>query len=133
MGRRRRGRRWQAGAWIEQASDADGKVAIDYGKLIQQFGTKALDAELIARFERLTGRKAHRLIRRGIIFSHRCVGVATTGADGFSDLDLILDRYEAGKPFFLYTGRGPSSSSMHLGHLLPFQFTACVRHPMPLR
>ena len=48
------------------------QIAIDYGKLIQQFGTKALDAELIARFERLTGRKAHRLIRRGIVFSHRC-------------------------------------------------------------
>jgi hypothetical protein len=32
-------------------------------------------------------------------------------------------RYEAGKPFYLYTGRGPSSESMHLGHLIPFIFT----------
>lgn len=29
-------------------------------------------------------------------------------------------RFEQGKPFYLYTGRGPSSSSMHLGHLIPF-------------
>lgn len=34
----------------------------------------------------------------------------------------ILNQYEAGKPFYLYTGRGPSSSSMHLGHLIPFIF-----------
>lgn len=41
----------------------------------------------------------------------------------FRDLSLILDRYEKGKPFFLYTGRGPSSGSLHLGHLIPFIFT----------
>jgi len=43
--------------------------------------------------ERLTGQKPHYLLRRGIFFSHR-------------DLDWILDNYENGKPFFLYTGRG---------------------------
>lgn len=26
-------------------------------------------------------------------------------------------------PFYLYTGRGPSSGAMHLGHLIPFLFT----------
>ncbi|TFY52842.1 hypothetical protein EVG20_g10379 [Dentipellis fragilis] len=39
------------------------------------------------------------------------------------EFDKILDRYEQGKPFFLYTGRGPSSDSMHLGHMIPFVFT----------
>ena len=39
------------------------------------------------------------------------------------DFNIILDRYEQGKPFFLYTGRGPSSDSMHLGHMIPFVFT----------
>lgn len=33
----------------------------------------------------------------------------------YREFDKILDRYEQGKPFFLYTGRGPSSDSMHLG------------------
>ena len=42
----------------------------------------------------------------------------------FSDFGLILDRYEKGQPFYLYTGRGPSSDSMHMGHLIPFMFTA---------
>lgn len=45
-------------------------------------------------------------------------------ADICRDLNTILDRYEQGKPFYLYTGRGPSSDSMHLGHLIPFMFTA---------
>jgi tryptophanyl-tRNA synthetase len=41
----------------------------------------------------------------------------------FRDFNSILDRYEQGKPFFLYTGRGPSSDSMHLGHMIPFMVT----------
>jgi tryptophanyl-tRNA synthetase len=48
-------------------------------------------------------------MRRGLVFSHR-------------DLETILDRHEKGQPFFLYTGRGPSSDSMHLGHMVPFTF-----------
>jgi tryptophanyl-tRNA synthetase len=39
-----------------------------------------------------------------------------------SELTRVLDRYEQGKPFYLYTGRGPSSASMHLGHMIPFIF-----------
>jgi len=34
-----------------------------------------------------------------------------------------LDAAEQGKPFYLYTGRGPSSEALHLGHMLPFMFT----------
>ena len=40
-----------------------------------------------------------------------------------SDLNRILDLYEAGEKFYMYTGRGPSSESLHLGHLIPFMFT----------
>lgn len=50
----------------------DGKqLGIDYDKLIAQFGTRAIDAELLQRFERLTGHKPHVLLRRGMFFSHR--------------------------------------------------------------
>ncbi|KAJ7043082.1 hypothetical protein C8F04DRAFT_1073632 [Mycena alexandri] len=84
--------------------------AIDYDKLIEQFGTRRVDAALLERFEKLTGHKPHVFLRRGMFFSHR-------------EFDKILDRYEQGKPFFLYTGRGPSSDSMHLGHMVPFVFT----------
>lgn len=91
---------------------ADGITkAINYMSLVEEFGTKLLSAEgTLERFERVTGHKPHRFMRRGIVFSHR-------------DLDVILDRYEKGEPFFLYTGRGPSSDSMHIGHTVPFAFT----------
>jgi hypothetical protein len=88
--------------------ESDG--AIDYDKLIQQFGSTPLTPELIERFERVTGKKAHRFLRRGIFFSHR-------------DLNEIIDLYEKGIKFYLYTGRGPSSEALHLGHLIPFHFT----------
>lgn len=39
------------------------------------------------------------------------------------DLNTILDLHEKGKRFYLYTGRGPSSDSLHFGHLVPFLFT----------
>ena len=35
----------------------------------------------------------------------------------------MTDLYEKKKPFYLYTGRGPSSEAMHLGHLVPFIMT----------
>lgn len=83
---------------------------VDYDKLITKFGSSPLTDELVARMERVTGRRAHHFIRRGIFFSHR-------------DLDEILTLYEQGKPFYLYTGRGPSSEALHAGHLIPFVIT----------
>lgn len=94
---------------IEHVEAKDNK-GIDYQKLIKQFGSQAISAAQIERFERITGKPAHRFLRRGIFFSER-------------DLDIILTQAEQKKPFFLYTGRGPSSDSMHLGHLIPFIFT----------
>ena len=79
-------------------------------KLVQEFGVKPLPSELIQRVEKLTKRPAHHFLRRGIFCGHR-------------DLEKILDTYEKGEPFYLYTGRGPSSESLHLGHLLPLLFT----------
>ncbi|XP_023025888.2 tryptophanyl-tRNA synthetase [Leptinotarsa decemlineata] len=83
-------------------------TGVDYDKLMKKFGSSKIDVELLTRFEKVTGKPVHHLLKRGIFFSHR-------------DMNLILNNYEAGKPFYLYTGRGPSSSSMHLGHLIPFQ------------
>ncbi|KAJ3101210.1 hypothetical protein HK100_004579, partial [Physocladia obscura] len=114
---------------VQGATGADGKLeAIDYEKLIVQFGTKRIDSDLIARFERLTGVRAHPFVRRGLFFSHRynIKFILVSKNDLFqlsiSDLGLILDRFEHGKPFYLYTGRGPSSGSMHTGHMIPFLF-----------
>jgi tryptophanyl-tRNA synthetase len=83
------------------------KGDINYGKLMQQFGCQPLTSDLVERLERITGRLVHPLIKRGFVYCHR-------------DFDQILALHEQGKPFYLYTGRGPSSESMHLGHMVPF-------------
>ncbi|KAK1281027.1 hypothetical protein QJS04_geneDACA003038 [Acorus gramineus] len=93
--------------WEVSAKDG-GKI--DYDKLIEKFGCQRLDDSLIRRVERLTSRTAHVFLRRGVFFAHR-------------DFNEILDVYEKGEKFYLYTGRGPSSEALHLGHLIPFMFT----------
>ena len=90
--------------------DAGADEGIDYDKLIKKFGSTRIDQALLDRMEKLTGRKPHHWLRRGLFFSHR-------------EFEKILDLYEAGTPFYLYTGRGPSSDSLHMGHLIPFMFT----------
>jgi tryptophanyl-tRNA synthetase len=61
--------------WDVQGSvSSDGQqLAIDYDKLIDQFGTRRVDAALLERFERLTGHRPHVFLRRGMFFSHRRV------------------------------------------------------------
>ncbi|XP_023229766.1 tryptophan--tRNA ligase, cytoplasmic-like [Centruroides sculpturatus] len=46
-------------------------AGVDYDKLTQRFGSSKIDTELIARIEKITGKPAHHLLRRGIFFSHR--------------------------------------------------------------
>lgn len=93
--------------WSVSTTNAKG---VDYDKLIVRFGSSKIDKELVDRIEKVTGQKPHRFLRRGIFFSHR-------------DMHQVLDAYEKQKSFYLYTGRGPSSEAMHLGHLIPFIFT----------
>ncbi len=81
---------------------------IDYEKLIQQFGTQPITDELLERIRKHTG-ELHIQLRRRLFFSHR-------------DLDWILNMYEKGQRFVLYTGRGPSGP-VHIGHLIPWIFT----------
>eukprot|EP00808_Paulinella_micropora_P030108 g78514.t1 len=87
-----------------------GEEGIDYDKLVVEFGTEKIDEALLARMQRIIKKPLHPWLRRGLFFSGR-------------DLKWLLDMYEQGRPFYLYTGRGPSSESLHLGHLIPFYFT----------
>ena len=79
-----------------------------YTKLIEKFGTQSISQELIEKIKKLTG-EIHPLIKSQYFFSHR-------------DMDWLLNKYENGEHFYLYTGRGPSGF-IHLGHLLPWLFT----------
>lgn len=84
------------------------KGNIDYDKIIKEFGTQYLSDSLISRLKKHTG-SLHFMLRRRLFFSHR-------------DLDWLLDEYEKGNKFYLYTGRGPSGHT-HLGHLIPWILT----------
>lgn len=94
--------------WNVEVKSEDGHMeAIDYDHIITQFGCQKYTEEHTARLARLTGKQPHILLRRGLAFAHR-------------DFDKILDAIENKQPFYLYTGRGPSSGSMHIGHSIPF-------------
>jgi len=84
------------------------KGNIDYDKLIKEFGVSKLDEELLKRIKKHT-KELHFFLRRNIFFAHR-------------DLKFVLDEYEKGNKFFLYTGRAPSGP-VHLGHLTVWYFT----------
>lgn len=84
------------------------KGEVDYERLISEFGTQPLTEELLQRIAKHTG-ELHLQLRRKLFFSHR-------------DLNVVLDLYEKGIKFVLYTGRGPSGP-VHIGHLVPWIFT----------
>jgi tryptophanyl-tRNA synthetase len=82
------------------------KGRIDYDRLRELFGTQELTGELLARIHHLAGGELHPLLQRGVYYSHR-------------DLGPLLDAFANGRPFFLYSGRGPSGP-LHTSHLLHF-------------
>ncbi len=85
----------------------EAKGSIDYERLIKEFGVSKLDEEVVNRLKKHAG-ELHLFLRRGVFFAHR-------------DLNWLLDEYEKGNKFFLYTGRASSKGSkVHLGHLIPW-------------
>ncbi len=79
----------------------DVKGDVNYEKLVSEFGLKKINKKLLDRIEKITG-EVHPYLRREIFFAHR-------------DLEKVLDAYDKGEKFFLYTGAGPSGP-IHLGH-----------------
>mmetsp|Transcript_64389 Transcript_64389/g.119713 ORF Transcript_64389/g.119713 Transcript_64389/m.119713 type:complete len:650 (+) Transcript_64389:177-2126(+) len=91
------------------------KGLLDYDKLMKDYKLQACSADLLKRLEQVAAKRGssappaslHRLLRRNAALAHR-------------DLDKLLTAVEQGKSFYVYTGIGPSSPDLHLGHLLPF-------------
>ncbi|TFH04620.1 MAG: tryptophan--tRNA ligase [Candidatus Thorarchaeota archaeon] len=81
---------------------------LDYDRLIKEFGTERITEKLKKQIYRIAGEK-NVYLERDLFFSHR-------------DLDWILNEYEKGNKFVIYTGRGPSGHT-HIGHLVPWMFT----------
>ena len=94
------------------------KGKVDYERLIREFGTQPLTPQLLKRVETHTD-KLHLQLERQIFFSHR-------------DLDTVLDLYDKGIKFVLYTGRGPSGP-VHIGHLVPWIFTLHIQQKFNTR
>lgn len=94
------------------------KGKVDYARLIREFGTQPLTQELRQRLAKYMG-GVHIQLRRELFFSHR-------------DLDTVLDLYEKGIKFVLYTGRGPSGP-VHIGHLVPWIFTKHLQEAFDTR
>lgn len=81
---------------------------IDYNKLIKEFGVSKITEDHLNLIKKYTG-SLHHFLKRNIFFAHR-------------DLKFILDEYQKGNKFYLYTGRSPSGP-VHIGHLVPWMFT----------
>jgi tryptophanyl-tRNA synthetase len=94
------------------------KGRVDYERLIREFGTQPITEALLDKISRYTGDR-HIQLRRELFFSHR-------------DLDTVLDLYEKGTRFVLYTGRGPSGP-VHIGHLVPWIFTKYLQEKFKTR
>jgi tryptophanyl-tRNA synthetase len=104
---------------------------IDYNKLVDNFGSSLLTPSHLQQLEQLSkisgNNKLHRFLRRNIFFSHRdfdtLLKVLTAHTNKPPSSELSSSSPSSSFPMYLYTGRGPSSESMHMGHLIPFLFT----------
>lgn len=78
---------------------------VNYDDLVSKFGITLINDELKARIKKDAG-DLHFMIRRGIYFAQR-------------DMPWLLDQYEKGNKFYVYTGIAPSGG-MTIAHLMPF-------------
>lgn len=89
--------------------------SLDYSKIVEKFGVQLIDYKMMEQMQKLAGDEPlHVLLRRGVFFAHQ-------------DLDKVIEHRLKGGEMFIYTGRGPSADSLHLGHMLPMQFTAYLQ------
>lgn len=93
----------------ETTNNTSEMTTFNYDHVITKFGCQKITHENLEAFEKIIKKPVHRLLRRNLGFAHR-------------DLDKFLECIEKKEKFYLYTGRGPSSQSMHLGHAIPFVF-----------
>jgi tryptophanyl-tRNA synthetase len=80
---------------------------IDYDEFAKSSGIRLIDEELERRIMKYTG-SLHFMLRRKIYYAHR-------------ELDWLINEYEKGNKFYVYTGIAPSGA-MTVGHLIPFVF-----------
>ena len=90
--------------------------AVDYDRLIREFGLQRITDEQLQRLKKHTG-TLHHLLKRKLFFAHR-------------DLNFALEHYEKNN-LFLYTGCGPSGP-IHMGHAIIWEFTRWLQEKLDL-
>lgn len=93
-----------------ESNDTNG---INYNTIVDQFGCQLITSDIISKIKQITGNTVlHPFIENNIFFAHR-------------DFDVLLKSCmdEKINNFYIYTGRGPSTSNLHLGHMIPFMAT----------
>eukprot|EP01064_Diplonema_japonicum_P010791 TRINITY_DN1802_c0_g1_i4.p1 TRINITY_DN1802_c0_g1~~TRINITY_DN1802_c0_g1_i4.p1 ORF type:complete len:402 (+),score=111.63 TRINITY_DN1802_c0_g1_i4:43-1248(+) len=88
---------------------------LKYAKVIEQFGSEPMTEEMMGHFKAAVAHmngetEMHKFMRRNIAFTHR-------------GLEQAMQEIMNEKKFYLYTGRGPSDKTMHIGHAVPFMLT----------
>ncbi len=91
---------------MQKVTPYEVKGDVDYSKLITDFGLRHLDEKLLARFDGIAG-ASNFMMRRGLYFACR-------------DLEWLLDQYEKGDKFYVYTGIAPSGG-MTIAQTMQFQ------------
>lgn len=115
---------------IVTGTEVHSNKPIDYGKLIKDFGSQPVDDEIIDLINQviirrgLVDKKDKYLyyFKRGIFFSHRNLKSLLVNY-----LACMTNDKSSAQTFYIYTGRGPSSESLHIGHLIPFRMTQLLQ------
>ena len=104
---------------MDDSNIAQGTQDIAQGADELRFGCQPYEGECAARLASL-----HYMLDpvRGVVRSHR-------------DLPSFLEHYKVHGPesCYIYTGRGPSTEGMHLGHMLPFMVTRALQLTLGVR
>lgn len=90
--------------------ESNDKSGIDYSTVMETFGCQMITDDILTKMRTVTKQEQlHSFFENNIFFAHR-------------DFDKLLDNCLKTNEnnFYIYTGRGPSTPNLHLGHLIPF-------------
>lgn len=90
--------------------ESNDKSGIDYSTVMDTFGCQLITDDILSKMKNVTKQEElHSFFENNIFFAHR-------------DFDRLMDNCLKTNEnnFYIYTGRGPSSPNLHMGHLIPF-------------
>lgn len=117
---------------------------IDYRRVREVFKAEEVPASVNAMLQQCSSNRSsssgdgsagalplHHFFSRRIAFAHRDFDEALREVAAMKEKRATQEETVA-TPAFLYTGRGPSAASMHLGHAIPFLLTRYLQRALDL-